>query len=201
MALLLNNMENRILINDLSTDREFMVFCSEDNQNMELFTYKNIDIHSGKYIGENYDYIMNYIGDRYSFQDIGNSCLIIINSTMNKQEILNNIKWVSSIQKQTILVIRDTTGEGINKKYLKQNYMKYMTFISCTYEIPLDYMDKDYQTEMDYGGVIRFKYLSQKYCKTLVKIAVILTGKPEKMAETALKQAKGGKIIDNRILE
>ncbi len=194
-------MENRILINDLSRDKEFMVFQSEDNWNTELFTYKNIDIHFGKCRSENYDYILNYIGDRCSADYMGDSSLIVINSTMNKQEILNNIKWASCIQKQTILVIRDTIGDGVNKKYLKQNYMKYMTFICCTYEIPLDYMDKDYQTEMDYGGFIRFKYLSQKYCKTLIKLAVILTGKSENTAVAALKQAKEGKLLDNRILE
>ncbi len=201
MALLLNNMGQRVLINDLSSEHDFMIMFPDYNLSEPFLTYKNIDIYFGKYRGERYDFILDYIGDRRDLEQVSSYRFIIVNSSMGRQEILDNIKWVSCVGKEAILVIRDTTGCGKNKKYLKQNHTKYMTYISCIYEIPLDYMDKDYQTEMDYGSFIRFKYLSQKYCKTLIKITVMLTGKQKSIVEKALKYAKEGRMFDNRILE
>lgn len=201
MALLLNNLEKRVLINDKSLGQDFMAMFSEYDLNERLLTYRNIDIYFGEYRDGNYDFILDYIGDLKYLESSGSYSYIVVNSSMGRQEIFDNLKQIACLQKETIFVIRDTTGGGKDRKYLKQNYMKYMTFISCLYEIPLDYMDKDYQTEMDYRGFIRFKYLSQKYCKTLIKIAVMFTGKQEPMVEKALKYAKEGRILDNRILE
>lgn len=201
MALLLNNLDHRVLINDKSSRKDFMTMFSDYDLKERLLTYRNIDIYFGDCRNEHYDFILDYTGDLNCTEQTGSYRYIIVNSSMNRQEILDHLKQAVSLKKETILVLRDTTGGGKDRTYLKQNYMKFMTFVSCLYEIPLDYTDKDYQTEMDYGGFIQFRYLSQKYCKTLIKIAGILTGKPEHMAEKALKYAKEGKIFDNRVLE
>ncbi len=201
MALLLNNLEHRVLINDKSSRQDFMTMFSDYDLKERLLTYRNIDFYFGECRGEDYDFILDYIGDLNCLKQAGAYRYIIINSSMGRQEILDNLKQAVCLKKETLLVIRDTTGGGKDRKYLKQHYMKYMSIVSCLYEIPLDYSDKDYQTEMDYAGFVQFRYLSQKYCKTLIKIAGILTGKPEQTVEKALKYAKEGKVFDNRVLE
>lgn len=173
LALLLNNMGYHVLISDFSMERDFLVMFS-DSIHEEFVRYKNVDITFRSYGGKKYHFIFNYLGDERYNDDLKNCRYIIINSSMKRQESFAHIEWICNTLKETILIIRDTIKGQIDKELL---YMHDMTNVKHVFEIPLDYMDKDYQTQIDLGSFLMFKYLSKKVLWYVNKTCSYVYGK------------------------
>lgn len=204
--MLLNNLGKRILICDESVETEFLPMLSNGNGKVQFLTYRNIDFRLGMQTvvpeeGADYDYVLKYYGNRYVADSIAECPCIIANTSMRRQELMDILQWLPTLKKRCYLVLRDLTGHGLDKRYLNQHYREWMIGFQKVYEVPLDYIDKDYQVELDYNGVIQLRHLSRAYCKVIVDFVRQLTDHSLKEVERAFRMVKEGKIFDSRILE
>lgn len=205
-ALLLNNLGKRILIADDSPEQDFSVMLYREDRTFGYMTYRNIDfcfdgVDMDKLPLQEYDYVLHYFGENGEGACRMNCEYVVWNTSMKKQEIAECMKGLLCLQKQNYLILRDLTGGGMDRRYLKQHYREAVLRLQKLYEIPLDYVDKDYQTEMDYNGVLQFRHLSKAYCDVLVDVVKQLTDFKRKEIERAFHFVKEGRIFDSRILE
>ena len=203
---MLNNLGKRVLIQDESAETAFLPMLSNGSQKIGFLTYRNIDFSLGSLeeVAESdteYDYVLKYFGDTCIRDSIADCLCIVVNASMQKQEITELLQWIPLLKKRGYLILRDLTGHGMDKRYLNQHHRESLTGFQKIYEVPLDYIDKDYQVEMDYHGVIHFRHLSRAYCKVIVDFVRQLTGHSLKEVERAFRFVKEGKIFDSRILE
>jgi hypothetical protein len=205
MSYVLNNMGYRIIINDMSKRKDLSNVISCNDFTIPMRTYRNIDFNFGEYVCEGYDYVLTYSDDIDVLLYMDNNDLfgeilyIIINASVNKNTLFTCKDLIKNIEGDVILILRDKVGY-INKKYIGK-YMISSNRILDMQEIRLDEYDKKYEYQMDYDGLIKFKYLSEDYCKSLIKSVAIITGKESDNVKRALKLAKGGRVFDNRLLE
>ena len=119
MALLLNNLDHRVLINDKSSRKDFMTMFSDYDLKERLLTYRNIDIYFGDCRNEHYDFILDYTGDLNCPEQTGSYRYIIVNSSMNRQEILDHLKQAVSLKKGN-----NTGIKGYDRRWQRQDIFK-----------------------------------------------------------------------------
>ena len=200
MAFVLNNMGYHVIVNDMSDKREMADIVSLNDFNSDIKTYRNIDFNfSGEYLA-GYDYNIDY------FNDISDTILndrysnVILNVQVFRSELEVCRRIINGTKSDIILIIRDKTENCIDKKYISK-YILNSENVLKIHEIFFDVYDKEYQYMMDYDGVYKIKYLSDKYSNVLIKTICSITGRGQGSIKKALKNVKEGRIFDNRFLE
>lgn len=206
LALLLNNLEYRVLIWDISPEQDFKAMLSVEMKEQDFVTFRNIDFSFQHYQDdiqnlEQYQYVLKYLGEFCQEQALAECDFFVLNSSMMKHEIDEYFRWIHLFQKNGILVLRDLSDKEVRESFVKNRYGQAITSFDKVYKIPLDYIDKEYQTELDYQGVTKLQHISSRFEKVLEDLAGRMTGREAKDIHKAFQGVKGGKIIGNRVLE
>lgn len=199
MSYILNNIGYKVVINDMTSEKELANIISCSNFEIPIRTYRNIDFNFGECLWEGYDYSIIYsndieillkMNDEYGLRNI---TYVIINVSVYKNMLLICRDFIQKMNRDVIFILRDRVG------YIDMHYvMKHIITedrIVDNHEIKYHKQDKKYEYEMEYGGIVAFENLSGDYRSSLVRCVAIITCQKKKKVKKALAKAMKGCIV------
>jgi hypothetical protein len=198
---ILKNLQKKILIADL-TESEGLHYLFSASEQFPI-TYQNVDYIDKHFQitakeNETYDYIfvcMRHSGDLPMAHCLTKNYYISDTEYEHLKMMLDEIKNAKTV---TGIIIRDIPARKFSVEYLfrcvfMDEYVMKMCETDRIYRIRSDETDRQYRLDMQYGVFENFKELSPDYQRVLEKLAVELTGCPQKEAAKLVKCAKEGK--------